>query len=59
MVIYEEFFVHAVERRLIFILFIIFYRYIFWWVKTWIVRRVKPFIDFITLNGKQIYGMFS
>ncbi|XP_021947733.1 non-lysosomal glucosylceramidase [Folsomia candida] len=35
----------------------LFIRYLFWWFKTWIVRRVKPFIDFITLNGKQIYGV--
>jgi hypothetical protein len=31
-------------------------RYFFWWIKTWIIRGVKPFIDMITLNSKQIYG---
>jgi len=32
------------------------HRYFFWWIRTWLVRGIKPFIDMYTLNSKQIYG---
>ncbi|CAG7829246.1 unnamed protein product [Allacma fusca] len=35
----------------------LFLRYFFWWIGTWMIRGVKPFIDLYMLQGKQIYGV--